>query len=251
VYHVTLGLSSWQLRDLTLVGRALGELDAVDRAFAEERVGWSQVRLLSRICIPQTQEAWLAWAQGRSVRKLEEEVARSQKGSLPGEGLRTPRPWLRIIANVDPKTYELWERIQELFEDEKGEPGKSREVLREVFESYLERKSAIRAVEARSEAKSAEVREEQDPEEPTGERLRREVLIRDGARCGHCGSEYRVQAHHVKWRSRRGETRAENLLSLCDLCRIRHKSHYADFRIMPRRASSPPFKGVVGIEKSA
>jgi hypothetical protein len=37
----------------------------------------------------------------------------------------------------------------------------------------------------------------------------------------------------VKHWAHGGETRLENLLQLCTLCRARHKVHYADFRIMP------------------
>jgi hypothetical protein len=39
----------------------------------------------------------------------------------------------------------------------------------------------------------------------------------------------------VKHWAHGGETRLENLLQLCTLCRARHKVHYADFRIMPTR----------------
>jgi hypothetical protein len=40
-------------------------------------------------------------------------------------------------------------------------------------------------------------------------------------------------------RSQGGGHEAENLILLCGLCRARHKSHYADYGIMPRRPSAP------------
>ena len=66
--------------------------------------------------------------------------------------------------------------------------------------------------------------------------IRRAVRARDGG-CRFPGCTNRlVDAHHVKHWIDGGETKLSNALSACRLCRARHKRHYADWRIMPRRA---------------
>ncbi len=215
-YTSAVGITKNQQRDLLFAGRALVDLDHVDSAFAVGQINWSQTRLRTRICTPETQEPWLDFATGRTVRVLEEEISRSQKGKLPGEGLNLPRLYHRLIANLDTQTNELWERVQELFEDEKGTQGQNREVLREVFETYLEKKSPSKENEAQASKACAQ----QDPGQRTDPELRQAVLARDGERCCHCGSQYRLQVHHVKWFSQDGKTRADNLQVLCDRCHM-------------------------------
>jgi 5-methylcytosine-specific restriction endonuclease McrA len=36
-----------------------------------------------------------------------------------------------------------------------------------------------------------------------------------------------------------GKNELSNLITLCELCRARHNSHYADYVVMPRSASTP------------
>ncbi|MGH2699376.1 MAG: DUF222 domain-containing protein [Actinomycetota bacterium] len=65
--------------------------------------------------------------------------------------------------------------------------------------------------------------------------LRRLVKKRDGC-CRFPGCDRRrfVHTHHIRhWTPHEGPTQMDNLLTLCDLCGIRHNEHYADYRIMP------------------
>lgn len=50
------------------------------------------------------------------------------------------------------------------------------------------------------------------------ERLRREVLERDGWRCQSCGSRVTLEIHHAKRRSAGGNDNSDNLITLCALC---------------------------------
>jgi 5-methylcytosine-specific restriction endonuclease McrA len=50
------------------------------------------------------------------------------------------------------------------------------------------------------------------------ERLRKQVLCRDGWRCQICGSRQNLQIHHKQLRSHRGSDTDLNLLSLCAGC---------------------------------
>ena len=70
---------------------------------------------------------------------------------------------------------------------------------------------------------------------PTPAPMRQRVLVRDRNRCRCCGEGGELHVHHITFRARGGRTKVWNLLVLCLLCRIRHKVHYADSRIMPRR----------------
>ncbi|MCO5168903.1 MAG: HNH endonuclease [Planctomycetes bacterium] len=65
-------------------------------------------------------------------------------------------------------------------------------------------------------------------------RLLRALRIRDGG-CTFPGCTNRefLDAHHIQHWAEGGKTNRANLTLLCDLCRARHKSHYADLRIMP------------------
>jgi hypothetical protein len=65
--------------------------------------------------------------------------------------------------------------------------------------------------------------------------MRRALKRRDGGcRFPGCPDSRFVDAHHIEHWADGGETRLDNLVLLCRLCRARHKVHYADSRIMPR-----------------
>jgi 5-methylcytosine-specific restriction endonuclease McrA len=48
--------------------------------------------------------------------------------------------------------------------------------------------------------------------------LREQVLARDGWRCQFCGSLAGVEVHHIEPRSRLGDDREDNLITLCAAC---------------------------------
>ena len=55
--------------------------------------------------------------------------------------------------------------------------------------------------------------------DPDGyERLRGQVLERDGWRCQHCGNASDLQVHHICSRSQLGDDAESNLITLCVTC---------------------------------
>jgi 5-methylcytosine-specific restriction endonuclease McrA len=50
------------------------------------------------------------------------------------------------------------------------------------------------------------------------ERLRQQVLRRDGWRCQNCGSMVNLEVHHQGFRSQAGDDSEENLITLCAAC---------------------------------
>jgi 5-methylcytosine-specific restriction endonuclease McrA len=50
------------------------------------------------------------------------------------------------------------------------------------------------------------------------ERLRQQVLRRDGWRCQRCGSMSNLEVHHKEFRCHSGDDSEENLITLCTAC---------------------------------
>ena len=55
-----------------------------------------------------------------------------------------------------------------------------------------------------------------DPE--SYERLRQQILRRDGWRCQICGVMSNLEVHHKSFRGQGGDDRDENLITLCCRC---------------------------------
>jgi len=106
----------------------------------------------------------------------------------------------------------------------------------------------LSALTARSLARTV------DPSRPAATRrsryipaaVRRAVWLRDGGRCafvaanGHrCEEASRLEFHHKVPFADGGQPTPANVELRCTLCRYRHKVHYADSRIMPRRRRGP------------
>ena len=50
------------------------------------------------------------------------------------------------------------------------------------------------------------------------ERLRKQVLRRDGWRCQNCGTRSQLEIHHKDFRSQGGDDSDANLITLCVAC---------------------------------
>jgi 5-methylcytosine-specific restriction endonuclease McrA len=58
--------------------------------------------------------------------------------------------------------------------------------------------------------------------DPTSyERLRQQVLHRDGWRCQSCGTVSNLEVHHKEFRSHLGDDSEQNLITLCTQCHAR------------------------------
>ena len=59
------------------------------------------------------------------------------------------------------------------------------------------------------------------------QRLRLQVLERDGWRCQICGSMTNLEVHHAQFRSRQGDYTERNLITLCLQChKLRHSGNH-------------------------
>jgi len=59
-----------------------------------------------------------------------------------------------------------------------------------------------------------------------------------GCRFPGCTNRVFVEGHHMQHWADGGETKLDNVVSLCSLCRARHKPHYAGYLVMPGRAAA-------------
>ncbi len=72
----------------------------------------------------------------------------------------------------------------------------------------------LRAIEAATRLDPAEY-----------ERLRSQILHRDGWRCQFCGAMSNLEVHHQIFRSQGGSDSKQNLITLCSNCHARiHRS---------------------------
>ncbi len=83
------GLSAHQLQDLAHTSEQLAVLPVVEEALGSGRLGWSQVRLIARVAIPDDAARWVAFARRVRVRELEHAVRAVDRGSLEGGALET------------------------------------------------------------------------------------------------------------------------------------------------------------------
>ncbi|MFL6307056.1 MAG: HNH endonuclease [Candidatus Sulfotelmatobacter sp.] len=60
------------------------------------------------------------------------------------------------------------------------------------------------------------------------EKLRRQVLCRDGWRCQSCGIMSNLEVHHKQFRSHQGDDSEANLITLCAVC------HATAHRFLPK-----------------
>ena len=220
-----LGRSAKSVLEYARVGRALGELPELDRRFRDDVLGWSQVRELTRVAVPETARAWGEWAAGKSAREVSQQVRRREKGDLPSdpERRRIHTTKVRLGAELNPVQLATWEAFREAVEQQQGGRVSDTELV--LFSAHL----GFRALTG-EELTRRPPNPELDPRnqgapQPEGERdvptpkaLRKQVLERDGRRCVCCESPRNLSVHHMHWRRYGGRTRPANLVALCEEC---------------------------------
>jgi Holliday junction DNA helicase RuvB len=110
-------------REHIAVGRALDDLPEIDDAFCEGRLSWSQVRLLVRIAVAETEREWVEWAARRTVRQLAAQIRGREKGQRPTDPARRRihTTKFRAVGCFNVVQYELWNRARAKLQAETGE----------------------------------------------------------------------------------------------------------------------------------
>jgi len=294
------------------VAEALEELPVLTQALEHGTLHWSAARELTRVAVPENERKWLALAQGKSVRQLEELVAGKTPGDDPASPPRDSERRHVLRFAVAPETFALFREAMTALrrstdaalDDDAALLALSRLALGgprdegrasyqiavtvcaacgqghqpasgdlvpidpdilemahcdaqhlgcippQVANDSAPMGSASPSTDAHVGAAPdanthvrahAQIAPTNAPPLPRAKQtippaLRRAVLARDHRRCRvpGCRNSAYLDVHHIDLRSEGGPNDAENLITLCGLCRTRHKPHYAAFPIMPR-----------------
>jgi Domain of unknown function (DUF222) len=115
------------------VARALGELPLVAEALERGELAYSAVRELSRVAVPDTEEAWLEAARGKSLREIEAMVSGHRPGHLPTDETEPRLHRKTITIEVSPETYDLWRKLHALAAEEHGQRLSDDELIPSLF----------------------------------------------------------------------------------------------------------------------
>ena len=110
--HRALGLTPRQTKERLRVGHALPRLPLLDAALADGGLCFSAVRELTRVVEPDTEKAWLDWADRRTVRQIERAVAERVRGDGPDAAPDPARVRHRLSFEVRAETMALFRDLQ-------------------------------------------------------------------------------------------------------------------------------------------
>jgi hypothetical protein len=256
------------------VAEALTQLPAMLEAMAQGDLHWSAVRELTRVTVPETEGEWLAAASGKTVRDVEDMVSGRKPGDKPtdpadpaakrhvlrlelsGDALAAFREARRHIELEVGHSLSDDEAVRMLAHQILGGPREPGRAAYQIAITVCEacgrgtRDGAGRVLDIEPHEVEAACCDAQHigstahvggklvrATQTIPDRIRRLIRRRDHGRCraDGCRAAKYLEIHHIVPRAKGGKHDPALLCLLCYLCRARHKSHYADSRIMPRR----------------
>jgi hypothetical protein len=252
--------------DRLRVARALHE----HAALRASELPFSALRELARVVTANNVDAWVSTCRGKSVHEIEESVSGRRRGDQPTDSPRGPQPQVRRLE-LAPETLALLCEVQRDLADELGHAVDDDTLINRLCRAFLgssDKKPAYSialtvcescrrahqdgggvtvevspAVRDAALCDAAHVGQLDSPtpttptiDIPAGTRAL--VRRRDHGRCvvPGCRAKRNLEIHHIKHREHGGTHDPENLILLCSLCRARHKEHYVDYPVMPRKA---------------
>jgi hypothetical protein len=103
-----LGYSPRSTHEKLRVAEALEGLPALSCALDRGALTWSALRELTRVASADTEQEWLAFASGKTVRQLQDVIAHTEPGDAP-DSPRTPGPRRHVLRfEVTPETFALF-----------------------------------------------------------------------------------------------------------------------------------------------
>lgn len=213
-----LDMDARRTREYLQTGRALQELDSVERALASGDISWSKVVGLLPVVQRQTQEAWVDFARTHTFRELREEVHHCRPGDLPGEGSDYGLTHKKIVieAKVDDVTYAKFERARMMFSDKPEQPLSDAELIAELLRRVLD---GIPPSAAEPRPRSPDPVPEPDRNhEDVPEAVSQHVRDRDRHVCRNCRGSMGLHVHHITPRAAAGSNAASNLILVCRTC---------------------------------
>ena len=114
------GLGPHAARERMRVARALVSLPATGMKLATGELTFSAVRELTRVAIPDTEAAWLAAMEGKSLCEVEELVAGHVRGDLPDDPTTPDLRPRKLGLELPPEVYALWRQARAALATERG-----------------------------------------------------------------------------------------------------------------------------------
>jgi hypothetical protein len=115
-----LGYAPRTAQERLRVARALGTLPEMSGALASDGLSYSAVRELTRVATPTTEASWIAAAQGKSLRQIEELVADHRPGDRPDDP-PDPEVRMRVVRfELSAETFAVLRQVRTALDDEHG-----------------------------------------------------------------------------------------------------------------------------------
>src|SRR5690606_22651309 len=115
------------------VARVITELPLIAEALAQGELAHSAVRELSRVAVPETEDAWLEAVRGKCAREIEAMVSGHKAGDLPTDPTEPRLHKKTITIEISPEGYDVWRRMHALAAEEHGQRLSDDELIQSVF----------------------------------------------------------------------------------------------------------------------
>jgi hypothetical protein len=257
-----LGYAPRTAQDRLRVARALGDLPRLTAALTAGELPFSAVRELTRVATPATEVSWVAAAQDKTLRQIEELVADHRPGDRPDD---PPAPEARthvVRFELSAETFALLRQARTVLDDEHGtnlpddafvaalcggaldgahgdEPtGRAKFQIavtvcgrcRQGWQEGAGARVAIDAVAVERALCDAQHIGSIDGDGPERAHqdippsVARFVWRRDGGRCrvDGCRSSRGLELHHLIHRADGGSHDASNIVLVCSACHLAH-----------------------------
>lgn len=245
---IVFGYSPKVALDRIRVAEALSKLPGLSDDLRAGVFKWSAIRELTRVALPETEDAWRHAARGLPVKEIERLVSGRERGDLPTDPKRREVTTQRVVLELSPETYATYKeavaQIRKHSDGEITEEDALLEMSRQVLKGAGDAKepsyqiqltvcsecsqgtqragpddvvvSSSIVEQARCDARTFE------PDRPRSRTsipptIRRKVMARDGGRCQvpGCRCSTFVDLHHIQWIDMGGTHEPENLIVLC------------------------------------
>jgi len=103
------------------VAEAMEQLPEVAGALADGRLSYSAVREVTRVATPETASAWIAAAEDKTVKEVEELVSGRRPGDRPTDPERPDVRLRTVTFQITPATFAMLQQALRVLDDEHGE----------------------------------------------------------------------------------------------------------------------------------
>jgi 5-methylcytosine-specific restriction endonuclease McrA len=234
------------------VARRLLELTRLREAFAEGRIGWSVLKVITRVASVDSQATWIAFAgehgvertlaEARDALRRGRDAPRDSSFGLPNldqklvlrfarSDMEKVRRWIEgacalVVESTGAEEVSLEQAVLFLCEQDAASGASSSPRAQIAYQRCPDcRKARVATRDGFVEVSAEEVERYEgcaDPiviDGPTPPKVRRQILAREGGRCGNPRCHHPADhCHHIVFRSQGGKTELVNEVAVCGTC---------------------------------